>query len=743
MIHSIHLDGCSPTPLASYLKALGILRLVAEQADPDVRGYWHNDTFVLETELDREALQMFFLERYQPTPILAPWNGGSGFYFQEEKLKEKDSATGKRIKTGSRNQSTEATKIVDAMLLSSCQRFSGYRSVIGLCKHAVTRCAFQEAPKDAEKDRFVEMLRATLPDDYLNWLDAALLVTSEKTKFPPLLGTGGNDGNLDFTNNFMQRLVSLIEPDSGNATPLARQLLPDCLFGNACHGLLSASIGQFSPGAAGSPNGNSGFKSESSINPWDFVLMLEGAILFAASATRRMGTDDNAVLSYPFTVRPSGSGGGNTALADEDPARPEIWMPLWDRAASLGELRSLLSEGRVSLHRRPARDGLDFIRAISQLGVQRGISAFQRYGFLMRSGKAYLATPLARVPVVRNPAADLIDQLDRNYWLSRFRSLARRKEAPARLRGIARQLDDALFDLSRYHDPHYVQQTLIALGQAQGYLALSAGAREHCPPVPRLKSDWVHAANDGSTTFRIATALAGLHGRDHDNPSHTKLPMAMHFAPVDDAQPDKWSEVRSHAVLWSQGALADNLYEVFRRRLLDAERMALADKPLAYFATVPLACVAEWLVSPQLDAQVDALLRGLVLTRIPHLASSGRPQVMPLPAVYALLKPLFCTNTQLHDTGLLDANQSMALPNTLLTRLWQGRFDGVQGVLQTARRRLHIAGIPLSTHGLAASGIDPHRLLMTLLVPLDTRELLHLIKPLRAAARDSASAATA
>ncbi len=34
------LGGCAPTPLANYLKALGILRVVAEQADAEARGWW-------------------------------------------------------------------------------------------------------------------------------------------------------------------------------------------------------------------------------------------------------------------------------------------------------------------------------------------------------------------------------------------------------------------------------------------------------------------------------------------------------------------------------------------------------------------------------------------------------------------------------------------------------------------------------------------------------------------------------
>ena len=39
-LHLHYLKGCSPTPLANYHKALGILRLVAEQADPTARGWW-------------------------------------------------------------------------------------------------------------------------------------------------------------------------------------------------------------------------------------------------------------------------------------------------------------------------------------------------------------------------------------------------------------------------------------------------------------------------------------------------------------------------------------------------------------------------------------------------------------------------------------------------------------------------------------------------------------------------------
>lgn len=75
----VTLGGCAPTPLASYLKGLAILRLVAEQKDSGARGWWADDIFQLDSRLDRTAVLDFFLREYRPTPIVAPWNGGSGF----------------------------------------------------------------------------------------------------------------------------------------------------------------------------------------------------------------------------------------------------------------------------------------------------------------------------------------------------------------------------------------------------------------------------------------------------------------------------------------------------------------------------------------------------------------------------------------------------------------------------------------------------------------------------------------
>ena len=68
-IHLHVLKGCSPAPLANYLKALGILRLVGEQADKQARGWWDGEHFCLLTKLSKEELEAFFLEKIRADAI--------------------------------------------------------------------------------------------------------------------------------------------------------------------------------------------------------------------------------------------------------------------------------------------------------------------------------------------------------------------------------------------------------------------------------------------------------------------------------------------------------------------------------------------------------------------------------------------------------------------------------------------------------------------------------------------------
>jgi CRISPR-associated protein Csx17 len=55
----IALDGCKPEPLMSYLKALGVFRLVGEQPDPAARLSWSGGIAHIESQLGHDDLMTF------------------------------------------------------------------------------------------------------------------------------------------------------------------------------------------------------------------------------------------------------------------------------------------------------------------------------------------------------------------------------------------------------------------------------------------------------------------------------------------------------------------------------------------------------------------------------------------------------------------------------------------------------------------------------------------------------------
>lgn len=758
----IVLPGCAPVPLAAYLKALGVFRLVAEQKDARARGFWRNETFVLDTTLTEDELCRFFLESYRPSPIISPWNGGSGFYFREGKSKEKDPKTGKKIKTGVRDEPTAATRVVDLIAgTKSNRRLQTYRLIIGSVRQTLKTLGFESAPSEGEKQRLVAMLRASLPDESLAWLDAALTLTGEDLEFPPLLGSGGNDGNLDFSTNFMQRLVDLIDAETGAAQPGAAASFGSAVFARASTSIGKGAVGQFAPGAAGGPNATAGFERDTMVNPWDYVLMLEGALLFAASTTRRLHGADGGALSYPFTVLSTGAAGSGAALTDEGDARGEIWVPLWERPATFSEIRALLAEGRATLGRRPVKDGLDFARSVAALGINRGVAAFQRYGFLQRSGKAYVAAPLSRLRVRRNPKADLLNDLDEGIWLQRCRSHARGKEAPARLKTVGRRLDEAIFALTQDGSPGAVQRVLIAVGEAAAYLATSPKAREALRPPPRLSPRWFTAAYDGTPEFRIAAALASLgqlpkkqnerdnidtedqEGADtNDAPeengetatqaehlssegrSRLPPPFYAHLAPLDEKfwyrRFRAWNEGDRLAV-WGAGALERNLIGVIERRLLFATQHSLHGRAFEGRAPADIESVLAFLERDTDDARIAALAQGLAWANPPnYLNTNQKAGKRPMPLAYALLKPFFASQADLDSIKEVPTGTKLPVPPGLVPRL---RAGDVGAAVALACRRAVASGLPPIVKPKAPqpehlAGIDGPRLLASLMIPI-------------------------
>jgi CRISPR-associated protein Csx17 len=592
-MHIHDLNGCAPTPLAHYLKALGILRIVAEQADPLARGWWEGDRFRLATSRSFDELLNFFMADYRPTPLLAPWNGASGFFrtWDAKKKKLRESKNGRAL---------------ELLISLKDDRWKPFQKAYDIAVDAVGRVlkevdvdklpakergrllivpkgegpVFPVADKDSDKTIIQKAMAQVCSD--MGLYRSAIVDMGEDFGYPSLWGSGGNDGAIDFTARYFENLVqALVEADK----QVSSRWLLSALQAAPAKALLTKAagkVGQFLPGGAGGANSinGPGSQHDTLLNPWDFIFMLEGAVLFTAHATRRLGAVEQSRAAAPFAVGAQGAGYASAGDSDES-ARGEQWMPLWAQPMALTELRRLLAEGRAQIGARSAREPLDLARAVARLGTARGIVAFQRYGYIERNGQSNLAVPLGRfhVPDRISPRLTCLDDLE--AWLPRLRREARSNNAPNRLKLTEHRLADALFTVVQHpNEPSRWQSVMLALAEVEAMQVTGSGYR--CGPVPKLRPEWVEAANDDTAEFRLALSFA-LQARAFSSDTGMAMdPIRRHWLPLDRDRPWKFAttgtgsqtrlQIGSDVVMQGRGGIDDAIAIVERRLIEGAQR---------------------------------------------------------------------------------------------------------------------------------------------------------------------------
>lgn len=470
------LRGVRSLPLVGYLKAVGLLRIASTQIDAEARGRWRSGTFELSGSFSCSDLAAFFLEGYAPTPVVSPWNGGSGFY-------PKDNC--------------EAIEWIER---SDDARFAAYRAAISASRETIASVGLESKPDRGQKLRLVRALRARLPDQALAWLDAALIQLGDEIEYPPLLGSGGNDGHYDFSNNFARAAVSML----GEESKRSRALLGAALGGGGRDLEAKLSMGHFlrDSSPVNSPKG----EADALGNPWDLLLSVEGALVFTAAAARRHQHEARRTLVSPFTAFPTAAGYGSSATGEK--GRRELWMPLWSSWAQASEVIALVREGRARVGSRQARSGLDFVRAAGSLGVARGIDAFERYAILERAGQSSLAVPAGRIEVRPRPSAEAIATLDRH--LDRLGRILR-GDPPRSVQDAIRALERSVFAFADSARPEHGCEVLERLGRLESALTRSAGLGGDVRPLSgAAAAPWLESADDGSVEFELAVALGSL-----------------------------------------------------------------------------------------------------------------------------------------------------------------------------------------------------------------------------------------
>lgn len=759
------LAGCRTQPLADYLKALAVLRLVSRQEDPAAVGWWDGDALVLGTSLDEAGLVDFFCERYRPTPIVSPWNGGSGFYEGDQRdgidaivatedgrfekyaavitavqgwpeapetyptagairdrlgqlvLAAGDGKGGAELEALLQrvnpvtevfdedpwSKSLDDLKVAAKGLKGAAKKQAA--AALAALNKARTKC--KQAARSAGKEQMIAVCRARLPDEAVLWIDAVCALQNlSDARYAYLLGSGGNEGRLDYSNNFMQRVTELLlDRDREQRANLLRA----SLFGEGTGGLTKAKIGQFHPGRAGGYNQGAELETKDfSINAWDYVLLLEGSLALASAMVRRKGAT-TASLSSPFTVRPSAVGYGSASSEDAAKARGEIWLPTWSRPTGYAELRHVLGEGRAALGGRQARNGQEFARAVGRLGVDRGFTGFTRFLFLKRRGDSYVAAPAGHLEVCARPAVRLLDELDRiqqdlGFFVRQF------KTVPAGLASAWRNFESSVFECATSPDAGRFLSLLRSMGQLERYLAHRD--RDKDPklsrPVAGLSPRWLEAADDGGPELGIAAALASIGSTGQVGPLRANL------APVDPSAPWTWATGKGQ-VAWTGSSLAARLAGVLERRMLDAARLKAQGLPLWARLRVSPNHVMAFLRCQTDDALLEHLLWACTWIRFTdgdgHAPRRWRyrdpPQ--PLSRNWAQLKLLFDGRT---IAGV--AAKSLRPEPRIVPLL---RSNQLGSALAVAERRLRTSGlrpVPLDPD----PELDTTRLAAALLIPI-------------------------
>ncbi len=763
MNEPLSLDGCTPEPLMGYLKALGVLRLVSEQKDPEARGFWADGVFKLTTSLDRGGLVAFFRDEYKPTALLAPWNSGSGFYIKLD--------LDQLLKSGGSDVVFKSRDVVDAINAiesSDTERLATYRRQIRQTKQALGQLAervnfatalakplhmwtvakFKSDQKNAKddatkvlnammlfrsgeetfsigkdaKDKFVSDLRGkVLTDDGLFWLDAALAMRTGQKKNrteSPTLGSGGNIGNSDFSARFAQLLPEVMPLRGGDPVPAGSEAwLTAALFGTPAPQLGKVSVDQFDPGKAGGANGTQGMEAAPTLNPWDYLLMMEGAIALAGNTSRRLGAG-RAGATFPFVVESSSAGHGSVG---SDKTRGEAWLPLWTSPTIYGEVKLLLSEGRAEVGRVRARSGLTFAQAVAGLGVDRGIRSFVRYEFQERLGQSYIATPVGRFDVPNAPI-DGIELVRALNPLINSLQMAADDNAPARFSTAVRRIEAAVFDFCKYGGKARLTAILAAFGRAERELAvgdMKPEKRRIRRPLAGLPAGWLKAANDGSAEFSLARGVAFLHiGLKGTGPARQYIE-PVNYNPK--FRSWAWGERGGH-VVWGSGDLARNLSAVVVRRLMDSEKNGEPTPPFGSSFPVTLPDISAFVNSETDDDKLEDLLWGLSLIdhgqewELPALC--GRAE---LPRAYALTKLTLLPRSIDWGPSPVTVKPEPAIAAKL-------RAGDVQGACEVALRRLRASGFsPIGGFladgsrrdiDWASGGVPPERLLAALLFPI-------------------------
>lgn len=574
----IPLPGCRHDVLGHALKAIGLLRVLAECAarehsDRGAEGWWDLEAghfaLALSGNCDEDWLVDFFTHHYTPTPIIAAWNKGGGVdgqgrlpkrydvvisgdaarleSFREQweswsgSLKAKRSkAKELKLKLASENRSPlevfvgqcgldiqfdspgkKAGTIPDvARLLSQSPDF---RRSLELAETFANRLQGDSLNREEER-----ALLATLRDQFderlVEAFDSLSVIHLSRIEDNPLFlkrGRPGDKVNADIFLNFWDYFLAFKRAPATfvRVSLFGERAVPSGRGKDDFRGKGTP----FFPDAIKTYNQGLEWVTEKlPFCPLDYLLAVEGALAMRGATSKSLAAQSRARGAFPFVFETS------DAMTDEKGKQLALasafWFPIWERHTTFAELQSFILDAQARLASKDCRFSTDFARAIVGLGVDAGFTAFQEFKFKLKTANVPWTTAgrFLRTGTTRgsHPLSELLGPLDAAHFLEQFRF---NRNTGDDLHPFRAPVFDAIDVAVAEPTAANLVEILCRLSDLNRQLALSknlrkkvrsAGSVSFVPPLPC--EAWESALRDleGDPGFQIARALASMIGRE-------------------------------------------------------------------------------------------------------------------------------------------------------------------------------------------------------------------------------------
>lgn len=598
--NKLAIPGCRLN-LLGFLKALGFFRSIYLQFDKKVKGYWDEDSFVIETSLEKGELIACFAKRFRPLPVLSP-------------LEEDRSGDIYKKLANSSNPMLEHLQHALNAFYSVKDDLSGLTSPFPSTKwlHEVERNLNVMPDVCAPSYKALAMFFHGLGDALRSSTGSHLY---GNYRF--------NLMKLKIEENYLASVAKLIDFTSNAPSDGARRLFIDAVFSEPKHvedPTISHNRFQF--------NRWDEVVIDFHGNPWDYVFAVYGLVALCKNYPLL------AKIPLPFFLKAIGSRwvfGSENSL--QKVIQREVWLPLWNSPLEYKDLVNLLTKFAVSLEDSQLTSALDLTCEGAVWGINPLLSRFLRVGLSFDAKMSVLpeTVNLGVLTLEETKFPKSIGSI--RSWMSSLEEYIEPHFKGSPQTDSLRNLETSLFAFLVGEADSFLP-CLMNLGMFLKGTVLRPRTKRPEPLV--LSHEILDIACEESPEFRIALAIASL---------SSNQPVRQYFEPVSKSDTGEW--VKSDLSSVVSGNLIDKLGQLIEARVNGAREKGLNSLGLTSCHPARRSDVELFLSGKTNDDYLESLLYGLILIDYPEPVKKPvpEPQDSTLIDFHLLLRRCFlCSN---------------------------------------------------------------------------------------------------